>query len=372
MSKRGDLRIALDARLADYTSGGMARYALELARAVAALAGPERLTVLRSARPKVTGEQLDGIRALRLLTPPHHRLEQLTLPLELLRLRSDVLHSTDFIPPSRRHFRSVITVHDLAFVRFPETLTAESRAYYGQIRQAVRSADRIIAVSEGTRQDLLELVEADGAKIDVIPEAAGTEFRPVESAPALEAARRQLGVKREFVLFVGSLEPRKNLTTLLEAFAAVRRRLDVQLVLVGRRGWLYEPIFERISTLGLASHIRVVENLPPAMLPAVYSAAGVLALPSLYEGFGLPVLEAMACGCPVVASDRPALPEVVGEAGLLIPAEDAGALAAALAGVLSDGRLREDLRRRGLARAREFSWQRTARETVEVYRRAAT
>jgi glycosyltransferase involved in cell wall biosynthesis len=370
LSENRKLQIALDARLADYTSGGIARYSIELARALAALELPEGLTVLRSARPQVSGERLDGVRSVRLFTPPHFRWEQLTLPIELLRLRPDLLHSTDFIPPGRRNFRSVITVHDLAFLRFPETLTAESRGYYGQIWQAVKSADRIIAVSEATRRDLLELVRADERKIEVVAEAASGAFKPIESAAELAAVRRRLGVEREFVLFVGSFEPRKNLVTLLEAIAQLRRGLDIQLVLVGKRGWLYEPIFARMAALGLEPHARVIDDLPQRLLPAAYSAAGALALPSLYEGFGLTVLEAMACGCPVVSSDRPALPETVGEAGLQVPADDHQALAEALGRVLTDVGLRTELRRRGLARAQEFSWERAARETASVYRRA--
>jgi glycosyltransferase involved in cell wall biosynthesis len=365
------VHVAIDARLADYRIGGIAQYTIQLARALAGLEAPERFTLLRSARPKMAADTVDGVAAARLLTPPHHPLEQLALPVELLRVRPDVLHSPDFIPPLRRSCRSVITVHDLGFLHYPCTLTGASRRYYSQIGRAVRSADRIIAVSECTRDDLLKLVQADPDKIDVVLEAADPSFTPVESEAALAAARRRLGVERPYLLFVGSFEPRKNLVRLLEAFARVRRELDVQLVLVGRRGWLDEPIFRRLAELDLESQVRVVDAIPNAEMPPVYGAAALLAFPSLYEGFGLPPLEAMACGCPVVASDRASLPEVIGDAGLLVPAEDVDALAEAMLKVLSDAALRAQLVQRGLARARRFSWDRAASESLAIYRRAA-
>lgn len=362
------MHVAIDARLADISPGGIAQYTLQLARALAALPGEHHVTLLRSARPRVPAEQVEGVHVRRMLTPPHHRWERLALALELLPLRPRVLHSPDFIPPLRFGWRSVITVHDLGFLHFPDTLTPASRRYYGQIGRAVREADRIIAVSRCTRDDLERLLGVEPERITVILEAADPSFHPVEPESARAIAGRLLGVDRPYLLFVGSFEPRKNLVTLLEAFARVRREQDILLALVGRRGWLYEPIFARLRALDLEPHVRIVEGIPHAMLPPLYSAAQALAFPSLYEGFGLPPLEAMACGCPVVASDRAALPEIIGDAGLLVPADDPAALALALLRVSSDPRLRSALIQRGLARARTFSWQRAARETLAVYR----
>lgn len=365
------MHVALDARLADYSPAGIGQYSLQLARGLATLSSLHRVTLLRAARPRVAPETVSGLPSCRLLTPPHHRFEQQALPIELLRLRPDLLHSTDFIPPFRRYFKSVVTVHDLGFLHFPETLTESSRRYYGRIGRAVRSANRVIAVSQATRDDLIRLVDADPDKIDVVLEAADPAYQPISSEHELAAARRRLGVDRPYVLFVGSLEPRKNLPRLLEAFALVRREADVQLALVGRRGWLFQPIFERLAALGLEPHVRVVEGVPHAELAPIYSAAAVLAFPSLYEGFGLPAVEAMACGCPVVASDRGSLPEVVGQAGLLVPADDSAALAKALLSVLTSRGRRDDLVGRGLERAAAFSWRRAATETLAVYERAA-
>jgi glycosyltransferase involved in cell wall biosynthesis len=365
------VHVAIDARLADYSPGGIGRYSLQLARALAGMDLSERFTLLRAARPRIAADVTTQMDQARLFTPPHHPFEQLTLPLELLRLHADLLHSTDFIPPQRRRCKSVVTVHDLGFLLCPETLTGPSRRYYGQIRSAVRSADRIIAVSRCTRDDLERLVGAEPSKIDVVLEAPDPRFGPVESREALASARRRLGVSRPYVLFVGTFEPRKNLVTLLDAFGHVRRQIDVQLALVGHRGWHYEPVFRHLRKLGLEPHVKIVQGIPNAELPPVYSGAAVLAFPSLYEGFGLPVVEAMACACPVVASDRGSLPEVVGEAGLLVAPEDASALAEALLRVLSDAELRSDLVRRGLEQVRSFSWCKAANETLAVYRRVA-
>lgn len=369
MAGAAPLHVAIDARLAGYSAGGIAQYSLLLARALARLGGPDRFTLLRAARPKVPQNGVEPLPSARLLTPPHHRLESVALAAELLRLRPNVLHSTDFIPPRFWPGRRVVTVHDLGFVHFPETLTAESRRYYGQIRRAVGDADRVIAVSRCTRDDLLRLVGADPERIEVVLEAADPSFGPVPAEQAGDVAWR-LGLERPYVLFVGSFEPRKNLVVLLEAFASLRRDLDVQLALVGRRGWLCEPIFRRLAELRLGAHVVVHEQPRRSELPALYSAAAVLAYPSLYEGFGLPPLEAMACGCPVVASDRASLPEVVGEAGLLVPADDVAALTGALARVLTEPALRAELIRRGFERAGQFSWDTAARETLAVYRRA--
>jgi glycosyltransferase involved in cell wall biosynthesis len=362
--------VAIDARLVDVSPGGIAQYTVQLTQALAQLAERPRLTLLRSARPRVQGEQVAGVAVRKLLTPPHHRLERITLPLELLRVGADLVHSPDFIPPPWRRSRRVITVHDLGFIRFPETLTAASRRYYGQLGWAVRSADRIIAVSRSTRDDLVELVGADPARIDVVMEAADPDFGPVRDEATLAATRRRLGVGRPYLLFVGSFEPRKNLVRLLEAFALVRREVDLELVLLGRRGWLFEPIFQRLAELELEPYVRIVDGVPNRELPTIYSGAVALAFASLYEGFGLPALEAMACGCPVVAADVAALPEVVDDAGLLVPPTDVTAIAEALRRLATDPALRADLAARGQVQAARFSWQRAATETLAVYRRA--
>ena len=364
------MHVAIDARLAHYTRGGIARYTLELARALAEVGPRHRFTLLRSVRQRSGLPCASNLSASPLLTPPHHRWEQLTLPIELARLRPDLLHSPDFIPPFRRPCPAVITVHDLGFLRFPETLTAESRRYYGQVGRAVQSAERTIAVSRHTAHDLVELAGAAEGRIRVVYNGVSPTYRPIEDRTLLADVRARLGLERPYILFLGTFEPRKNLPTLVRAFRAVRARHDILLALVGRRGWLFEPLFELIDRLGLRDDVRVVEDALEADFPAIYSGATAFAFPSLYEGFGLPPLEAMACGTPTVVADSSSLPEVVGDAALLHPPTDYEALADALIRLLEDEPLRATLRTRGRARAAQFTWTETARQALAVYREA--
>lgn len=364
------MRIAIDARLAAYTRGGIVQYTLQLLRAMVRLGEAHRFTVLQSRRDCIPLVQAPGLATRACWTPPHHRLEQWLWPLELAPLGIDLLHCPDFVPPFRRRCPAVITVHDLGFLRFPETLTPESRRYYGQIHRAVRSAERIIAVSRSTRDDLVELVGADPARIEVVYEAANPDLVPVSDPEALAATRARFALPARFLLFVGTIEPRKNLVTLLRALAQLPERERPPLAIVGTVGWLADSFEQERKRLGLEAWVRLLGPQPNSALAPLYSAATALVYPSLYEGFGLPPLEAMACGAPVVAAATSAIPEVVGDAALLVPPTDDAALAEALRRVLADEGLRAELRARGLARARLFSWERAARDTLAVYQRA--
>ena len=223
----------------------------------------------------------------------------------------------------------------------------------------------VIAVSTNTALDIEDLFGVPASLIDVVPHGVSALFRPMGSED-LAMARARLKLPERFILFVGTIEPRKNLATLLEAWAMLRNRPD--LVIVGAWGWLYESIRERIGRLGAGVHH--IEGLDPAELPAVYNLARVLAHPAWYEGFGFPPLEAMACGTPVVVSDRSSLPELVGDAGLLAPADDAEAWRRALEKVIEDPDLAADLKRRGIVRAAQFSWSRSANLTWRAVDRA--
>jgi glycosyltransferase involved in cell wall biosynthesis len=359
-------RIAFDARLVGYAAG-IARYAVLLAEALAKLDGPESYLLLRGrkADPKLGGRLC--------LTPPHHRLERYTLPLELLasRERPDLLHSLDHVAPAWGPWRSVVTLHDLAFVLYPETHTPESRAYYAAAGESARHAARVIAVSRRTASDAVRLLGVDPARLRVIHNAADPRFGPRPGAELAElAARRGFDPHQPYVLFVGTLEPRKNVPLLFEAMAEVRRYLDVDLLLVGGRGWLDAPIRAAQARSGLGGAARFLGWLDQADLAVLYSHARVFVLPSLYEGFGLPVLEAMACGAPVVCSNAGPLPEVAGEAAILLPPDEPRAWAEAIRRVVTDEQLAARLRARGEHRAREFSWDQSARATREVYREA--
>jgi glycosyltransferase involved in cell wall biosynthesis len=360
--------IAIDARLVGYAAG-IARYATLLAQALAELGGPERYMVLHGRYP-LTIEHASN---RRVLTPPHNRFERWTLPLELLsrRPRPAVLHSVDHVAPRWGAWRSVVTLHDLAFLVYPETHTAASRAYYAASGESVRRAERVIAVSQRTASDAVRLLGVDPARVRVVPEAAAPVYAPRTEDDYLQVAHRLgLDPSQPYLLFVGTLEPRKNVPLLLEAFAMVRQQLEVQLLLVGARGWLDEPIFATHARLGLGDSAPFLGSLDQEALAALYSRAAAFVLPSLYEGFGLPVLEAMACGAPVICSNSGPLPEVTGDAAVLLAPEDPRPWANAILRVLTDARVAERLRQDGFARAALFSWHRAALATREVYREA--
>jgi glycosyltransferase involved in cell wall biosynthesis len=251
---------------------------------------------------------------------------------------------------------SAITIHDLAIYRnpgwFPRRQPLSTRLI---VPRSVLRADVVIAVSENTARDVAQLFGIDRARVEVIPHGVAATFRPM-GADELAAARSRLKLPERYILVVGTIEPRKNLETLMEAWAMMRDRPD--LVLVGSWGWLYEPIKEKMARLGPG--LRHLEALDPADLPAVYNLARVLAHPAWYEGFGLPPLEAMACGTPVVVSDRASLPEVVADAGLVVPADQPEAWRKALETVIGDTEMAAQMRRRGILRAAEFSWPRAA------------
>jgi glycosyltransferase involved in cell wall biosynthesis len=365
--------VAIDARLVGYAAG-IARYTTLLIDALDALEGPERYLVLQGRRSAGWRPSSGHMRRRRMLTPPHHAQERWALALELAARPPwpSLLHSVDHVSPTWRAWRSVVTLHDLAFLLFPETHTHASRAYYSASGESVRRAERVIAVSQRTASDAVRLLGVDPARMRVVPEAASPAFRPrAEADFQALLARLSLNLAPQgYALFVGTLEPRKNVPLLLEAFGLVRRYLDVELVLVGARGWLDEPIFAAQARAGLETAAHFIGVLGEDELAVLYSHAGVFVLPSLYEGFGLPVLEAMACGAPVVSSSAGPLPEVAGDAAVLLPPEDAETWARTLLTVLTDRRQADELRRRGFARAATFSWQRAAQSTREVYREA--
>jgi glycosyltransferase involved in cell wall biosynthesis len=364
-------RIGIDARLTYYRHGGIAQYIHHLIDELPALDAANTYFILHQRKDRRNLAQAPNQRRVTCWTPSHHRFERLALAVEVFPLRLDLLHSPDFTPPYDGRYRSVITIHDLTFLHYPDFLTPESRRYYNdQIASAVARADHIMTDSEATRADVLDLLGVPAEKVTTVLLGIGERFRPAPPDAIADLAARH-DLPGEYILFVGTFEPRKNLEGLLRAYRQLRGEISgtPPLLVVGQRGWLYEGIFEQIRELGLAETVLWRENIAFEELPALYSGAQVLCLPSFYEGFGFPPLEAMACGTPAIVSDRASLPEVVGDAGLLVNPDDPASIADALRRVLTDDALAGDLRRRGLERAGLFNWRETAGRVLSVYRR---
>lgn len=371
------MHIGIDCRLPFYQMGGISRYVLQLLTALAEVDQENQYTVFHSARdPKDYRPEAPGLGVApnfayaQVYTPCHHRWERRLLSMELRRHRLDVFHSPDFIPPTRGAKRRVITVHDLNFLYYPQYLTEESKRYYkGQIAWAVKNAHHIAADSEHTRQDILSKLKVPAEKVTTVPLAAHPDYLQPVDPGRVAAVLAKYNLPRGFVLFVGTLEPRKNIHTLLSAYKSLlpEYKLDVPLVLVGSKGWLYDDLFLTIEESGLSGRVHHLSELSNRELAALYHAAGLLALPSYYEGFGFPPLEAMHCGCPVLVSDRASLPELVGPAGWLLDPDHDRQWAGAMATVLQDGEKRAEMVKTGREQAQHFTWERVARQMVEIY-----
>ncbi|HEY3342298.1 MAG TPA: glycosyltransferase family 1 protein, partial [Anaerolineae bacterium] len=269
------------------------------------------------------------------------RVEQLETPAVLRGLHTDLYHGLAFVAPLRAACPTVITVHDLSFITRPQTHKRFNRIYLALFtRQSCRRASRVIAVSEWTKRDVVNLLGVDAERVDAIPLGVHPRFHPLP-AQVVSDFQQANHIGAQTIFFLGSLEPRKNLPALIEAFHEVLATTpQAELIVGGSLGWKYAPLFERVRALGLEGKVRFLGPVPAEDLPRWYNACSVFAYPSLYEGFGLPALEAMACGTPVVTSDVTSLPEVVGEAALTVSPTDTHALAQVLERVLSNDILR--------------------------------
>jgi glycosyltransferase involved in cell wall biosynthesis len=315
-----------------------------------------------------------------------HRL-RLPLPVDLFTGEVDVFHSPDFLLPPLRHGRAILTVHDLSFRRRPECADAALAAYLNRaVPPSIQRADLVLADSLSTKADLVELLGVPAAKIEVLYPGVGDTYRPIHDAATLNAVRQKYNLPANFVLFVGTIEPRKNLATLLRAWAKVIADCRLQiadceianrksqignwaLVIAGGKGWLYADTFATVERLGLSGDVVFLGYVPEADLPALFSLARLFVFPSLYEGFGLPPLEAMACGTPVVCANTSSLPEVAGDAALLVDPLDADGLATAMQQALGDEGLRARLVERGLRQAARFTWRVAAQQLLAIYER---
>ena len=366
------MRVAIDATSVPAKPAGAGVYAIELVRAMAERPARDGYAVFTrgpwfdalGAKPNWRIERVQApTRARRLLW------EQAALPGRVGALGIDVLHGTHHgVPVRPMRARRVVTVHDLTFLRIPQRYPPARRLYMQTITQlGARVADAIIAPSRVVREDIERLLPAGRGKVHVVHEAPAARYRPMARDEALGIARGY-GIEPPYVLSVGSLEPGKNRRRVLEALAALRAEgVTPQFAIVGQPAWKYEEDAETVRVLGLEQQVRFLGYVPDDDLPALYAGADVFAYPSLYEGFGLCVLEAMACGTPVLTSAVSATAEVAGDAALLVDPASVDAIRDGLRGLLGDAGARRELSERGLARAAEFTWRRAADETYEVY-----
>ena len=371
------MRIAYDATSIPRQMAGAGVYTDSLARALAAVdaeneyvlfARSDAFDGLQRERPSFRVVRVGArSRATRLVW------EQLVLPAQLRSRAVDVLHSPHHTAPLLTFgCRRVITFHDLTFFILPERYPRKRRLYFRAFSWATaKVADRLICPSQAIRDDIVRILHTPPEKVRPIAEAASPAFRVIDDEAQLSRMRRRFQLPERFILSVGSLEPGKNRTTLLKAFADLRRRgVEHKLVVAGQRAWKFGDDFRLAEELGLAAEVIFTGYVQPEDMPVLYNAADLFVFPSLYEGFGLPPLEAMACGVPVVASNVSSIPEVVGDAAILTDPRDAAALCDAMERILKDVGLQASLRKRGLERAAGFSWEKAARETIAVYEEA--
>lgn len=297
--------------------------------------------------------------------------EQFVQPFTLRHERIELLHGLAFAGPLAISIPWVVTVYDLSFMRYPQSFNTANRVYLTwAVRNSLRRANRVIAISESTRRDLISIFGAKPDLVTVVYCGADPAFAPSNNHAEVEALRARRGLPDRFILHVGTIEPRKNIARLVRAFARAKRaaRLPHKLVLIGARGWKYTEVDRTIEQENMQDEVIFAGYVPQDELPLWYRAADLFAYPSIYEGFGMPPLDAMASGIPVITSNAASLPEVVGDAALQVAPDDEGALADALVRAVTDRALREQMIARGLAQAAQFSWTRAARETADIYR----
>jgi glycosyltransferase involved in cell wall biosynthesis len=293
-----------------------------------------------------------------------------SMPLLALREEIDLLHMTYVVPPILP-CPAIVTVHDISYRLYPQYFPVRVRWMLSLLVPfSMRRAERVITVSHSAKRDILAHYDIPESKVAVTHEAAAPHFRRVDRVQARAEIKTRYGIDRDFVLSVGNLQPRKNVRGLVEAYAQMPAglRSRYKLVIVGQALWHHSDIYQAVADRGLLADVIFTGYVPERDLVLLYNAASLFAYPSRYEGFGLPVLEAMACGTPVVTSCVSSLPEIAGDAALLVDPADVAAISSAVAMVLSEPALAQRLSAAGLEQARSFSWQRTALETLQVYR----
>lgn len=370
------MHVAIDAHSVGSGLAGNETYITNLIEALADFDSTNRYTLYVTKREVVERYQGRWPHVTVRLTLPHTPLVRIpvTLVAELRRRPVNLLH-VQYTAPPFAPCPVVATIHDISFEHLPQTFKRKSWMQLRlTVRRTAREAAHIITPSEHTRRDITNTYGIAPERVSMIPLSAAPHFKPVTSKEEIERVRRLYQLESDYILAVGSIQPRKNLVRLISAYASLRRARPhaklPQLVLVGKQAWLYKETLRAVAEHGISDHTIFTGYVPDTDLPALYTGALCFVYPSFFEGFGLPPLEAMQCGTPVITGDRSSLPEVIGDSGLMVNPFDESALAAAMARLIDEERLRAELRARGLQRARLFSWRETARQTLEAYERA--
>jgi glycosyltransferase involved in cell wall biosynthesis len=364
------VRIAIDARkLRDY---GIGTYIRNLLRHLSRLdQTTEYVLLCRPEDGDLASTLGPNFRSVVERSPAYSVREQFRIPLDLRRERADLFHAPHYVLPPMTPCRSVVTIHDCIHLRFPQYLP--SRIGYAYARAslwaATHRASRVLTVSEASKKDILAYFGIPEQKIDVIYNAIDERFNEPPAADHIERVKERYQLNDPFVLYAGNIKPHKNLERVIEAFHMFRRPgfEQVKLLIIGDEITKYATLRRAVHRLKLHKHVRFFGFVPDETLAALYRLAAVFVFPSLYEGFGLPPLEAMASGAPVITSNVSSLPEVVGDAALLVDPYDPEAIADAMRRVMSDDELRRQLKERGHIRARHFSWDRSVRRVHEIY-----
>lgn len=367
-------RLGIDARLANESQRhGVGRFCTEILRALPIVAPDLKLELYLDSPPAPDFPKLPDANTS--ILPRVKFWTHRALGAQLRSDPADVFFSPTMQMPLRCPVPSVVAVHDLAFLNHQEYFTPRQRATARlQCVYVMRRATRLLCVSEATKQHVMDAYHVPPERITVSGEGYAPQFQPLHDTEILERVRSKYGLPERFVLYVGRLQPRKNLPRLMEAFHKVRARqpeLSHKLVIAGGKGWMYEEILQKSNGADYKDLVQMLGFVDDADLPALVNLADALALVSLWEGFGLPVLEAMACGTPVITSDRSSLPEVAGDAAVLVDPLSTDSIATGLERLLLDAALRAQLSARGLEQARLFSWENAARKLVEAAEAAA-
>jgi glycosyltransferase involved in cell wall biosynthesis len=367
-------RVALNAHLlnlrGNYRSAGINWYIYHLLKNLETTPEFQYTVFLSDARAREHFRQLHLVHSRLPTHSPIVRIfwEQFIQPAALRASHADLLHALAFAGPKRISIPWIVTIYDLSFMKFPESFNAATRIYLAYaVRDSLRRADRVIAISESTKRDLVAHFGVKPNKVRVVYCGVDPAFAPSRDSMDI---RTKYSLPDKFILFLGTIEPRKNIVRLIRAYARAKReaKLMHRLVLVGARGRKYAEMDRAAQEERVENDVMFIGYAPQEEIAAWYRAADLFVYPSLYEGFGLPPLEAMAYGTPVVTSNASSLPEVVGDAALLVAPDDERALADAIVRAVSDRALREEMIARGIAQAKRFSWTRAARETVDLYR----